>query len=599
MKKIKLLVIAAIVLAAGVFFLTNENLVKADVTEETVIKDGVYIGGIDVSGMTAEEATKAVDAYVGGLQDQWITLVGPKDSLRYQLKDLGLSAQTKAAVQEAVGIGNAGSLIKRYKALQDLEKENYVVDMGLAIDKQLTANNIYNKRSKIDIKSIDNGLKKEGNKFVYVEGQAGNEVDIVAAVNELNEYIATEWVEAPVENAEFTLTSIVSQPRGTEEELAVVKDLIGSFSTWYKNTSWERNKNVENGAAKINGTILYPGDEFSVYEQVSPFTKENGYEYGFAYSNGETIKSIGGGICQVSTTMYQAALHAELEIKQRANHSMTVSYVDLGGDAAIAGTYKDLKFINNYDFPIYIEGTCNGEWITFNIYGVETRDKNRKVKFEPETISENDPITEFSFSEELPIGKTEELRIEHKGYVIKYWKIVTVNGVQTEKTLVNKSTYRASCRQLKIGIKGATAEQLAEIQDAIKVAIETKEDTELDALIASYASPTTATPDSGTSTPETGNTSQDNPAEQKPAHTCDSKTWKSDENNHWKECSTCGKTINKGVHKYSDDTDATCNTCDHEREVEEETPIDPVEPETPEDNTDNEDQTPESGDGSN
>ena len=372
MKKVKFLAIVAIIVAASAFFLTNEVNAKAGVSKDAVIKEGVFIGGIDVSGMTAEEATTAVDTYVAGLQEQWIVLQGAKNTLRYQLKDLGLSSKTNVAVQEAVAVGNSGNLIKRFKALQDLEKENYVVDMGLGIDKQLAANKIYGKRSKIDIKAIDNGLKKENGKFVYVPGQDGNEVDIVTSVKALDAHIGTDWELAPIADAKFALTNVVSHPRGTEEQLSVVKDLIGTFTTDYKSSGSGRAKNVENGTDKISGTILYPGDVFSVYEAVNPFTKENGYELAGSYSNGETVESFGGGICQVSTTLYNAVLNAELEITQRYNHSMIVTYVDPAADAAIAGTYKDFRFKNNYDFPIYIEGVYKNRNITFNIYGVET-----------------------------------------------------------------------------------------------------------------------------------------------------------------------------------------------------------------------------------
>ena len=336
MKKVKFLAIAAIIVAASAFFLTNEVNAKAGVSKDAVIKEGVFIGGIDVSGMTAEEATTAVDTYVAGLQEQWIVLQGAKNTLRYQLKDLGLSSKTNVAVQEAVAVGNSGNLIKRFKALQDLEKENYVVDMGLGIDKQLAANKIYGKRSKIDIKAIDNGLKKENGKFVYVPGQDGNEVDIVTSVKALDAHIGTDWELAPIADAKFALTNVVSHPRGTEEQLSVVKDLIGTFTTDYKSSGSGRAKNVENGTDKISGTILYPGDVFSVYEAVNPFTKENGYELAGSYSNGETVESFGGGICQLSTTLYNAVLNAELEITQIYNHSMIVTYVDPAADAAIA-----------------------------------------------------------------------------------------------------------------------------------------------------------------------------------------------------------------------------------------------------------------------
>ena len=346
MKKFKLLAVAAVLMIAGAFFFTNENSVKADVAKKAVIEKGVYIGGIDVSGMTAKEATATVNDYVASLEEKWITLVGPKGSLKYQLKELGLSAKTTVAVKEAVAVGKSGNLIRRFKVLQDLKRNDYIVDMGLSIDKQLTGNLIYAKRDKLDVRAIDNGLKRENGKFVYVAGQDGDEVDIVTAVNELNAYIGTEWERAAVDNVEFKLISIASQPRGTKEELAVVKDLLGSFSTSYGSSGWGHAKNVENGIAKVNGAMLYPGEEFSFYEFVNPFTKENGYELAASYSNGETVESFGGGICQVSSTMYNAVVFADLEVTERRNHTLPVDYVPMGRDATVSYGTTDFKFKN-------------------------------------------------------------------------------------------------------------------------------------------------------------------------------------------------------------------------------------------------------------
>lgn len=511
MKKSKILAVAALVVAAGIIFLSDASAVKADIPKETLIQEGVYIGGIDVGGMTAEEATTAVEAYVAKLQEEWVTLVGPKDVLRYQWKDLGLTAKTGVAVQEAVSIGNTGNVIKRFLTLQDLEKENHVIDMGLSIDKQLTANKIYSKRSKIDVKAIDNGVKRENGKFVYVPGQDGNEVQIVPSVNKLNEWVGTEWEIAVVEDTEFQLDSLVSQPRGTEEELASIKDVIGSHTTNYAWISTAaRSKNVETGTKKINGVILYPGDEFSFYEHVIPFTKENGYEEDGMFSNGQVVMSYGGGICQVVTTLYNAALKAELEITQRFNHSMIVTYAPPGGDAAIAGTYKNLKFKNNYDFPIYIEGVCVNGDVCFNIYGMETRPSNRVVTFESEVLSEKDPGTEYTLSSSHPVGTYTITSSKHVGYVARFWKIVTVDGVQQSKTQLNKSTYTASAGTGVIGIAGATEEQLA----AIQAALATKDDEHIKQVVLEMAKPVVpetpedevTTPDGETTTPDTEGT---------------------------------------------------------------------------------------------
>ncbi len=467
MKKIRVLMVACIVVVGAAFLLTNENLFKADVTEDTVIENGVYIGGIDVSGMNTEEATEAVNKYVEDIKSKTVTLVGPKGNLSLSLENMGVTVQTGEAVSEAISVGKSGNLIKRYKELKDLESQQLIIDMGLAIDKQKTAEILHNKSSRIDIKAIDNGLKIEDGEFIYVPGQQGNEVDIPTAVNELNDYIGTEWEVAAVENAQFTLTSVISQPRGSEEELAVVRDLLGTFTTNYKSSGAGRAKNVENGASKIHGTILYPGDELSVYELVNPFTQENGYELAGSYLNGETVESFGGGICQVSTTLYNAALNAELEITQRYNHSMIVTYVNPAADAAIAGTYKDLRFKNSYDFPVYIEATWKNRNITFNIYGKETRPSNRTVEYVSEVISENDPPTEYTLSYTDTIGTFVTTRSKHVGYVAELWKVVKVDGVETERTRVNKSTYQASAKKVTIGVAGASDYQIMNINAAL------------------------------------------------------------------------------------------------------------------------------------
>lgn len=490
MKKLRILVVALIVVAAGAFLLTNENLFKADVTQDTVIENGVYIGGIDVSGMNTEEATDAVNQYVEEIKAKTITLVGPKGNLNLTLENMGLSAETGAAVSEAVSVGKTGNLIKRFKELKDLENEHHVVDMGLSIDKQKTAETLNNKSSKINIEAIDNGLKIEDGEFVYVPGQQGNEVDIATAVNELNDYIGTEWEIAAVENDEFTLTSVISQPRGTEEELSVVRDLLGTFTTNYKSSSAGRAKNVENGASKIHGTILYPGDELSVYELVNPFTQENGYELAGSYLNGETVESFGGGICQVSTTLYNAALNAELEITQRYNHSMIVTYVNPSADAAIAGTYKDLRFRNSFDFPVYIEATWENRNITFNIYGKETRSANRTVEYVSEVLSENDPPTEYTLSYTDPVGTFVTTRSKHVGYVAELWKVVKVDGVEQERTKVNKSSYQASAKKVTIGVAGANEFQIMSINNALA----TQDDAYIASVVSSLGAPVVTTP---------------------------------------------------------------------------------------------------------
>ena len=166
--------------------------------------------------------------------------------------------------------------------------------------------------------------------------------------------------------------------------------------------------------------------------------------------------------------MYNAVLRADLQVDERHNHSMIVSYVNLSSDAAISGTSKDFKFTNNSDNPVYIEGfTTDDKQVIFNIYGVETRPKNRTVEFESEQISETVPEGEKIIADPgAPIG-TISTQSAHTGYVGKLWKVVYVDGKETERTEVNKSTYQPTPKTATVGTASDNPAAQAMIQEAI------------------------------------------------------------------------------------------------------------------------------------
>jgi len=453
----------------AICLMTNIHPVKA--AEGVTIADGVYIGNVNVSGMTEKQAQSAVEEYVAGLMDTTFTLKGESGSVSMTAQDMGVSADVNTAVTEAVALGRAGSLINRYKTTEDLKKQPVVLDMHLSVDKQATAQKLYKDSDKLSVAAVDNGLTRENGAFQFVKGKEGVEVNIVDSVYAINDFLAEEWDGT---NNEIELVTDVVEPRGNEEELAQVTDLLGSFSTDFSTSGAGRAKNVTNGCSKINGTILYPGDSFDMAKTVSPFTQENGYELAGAYQNGTTVESFGGGICQVATTLYNAVIRAELEITMRFNHSMLVSYVQPSMDAAIAGDYKDLRFKNNLDAPVYIEGYCSGGVIYFNVYGKETRPANRELSFESETVSTTDPETKFNLDSSLAIGYWSVDQSAHTGCVAQLWKIVKVDGEQQSRDLFNKSNYQASPKIITIGTKGANKETLAALKEAVATGDEAK-----------------------------------------------------------------------------------------------------------------------------
>lgn len=453
--------------------------VNAKTVDPGTIPERVYFGEVSVGGMTQEEAVTAVEEYVEGLKDKVITLQAGENTVEASVSELGLEWNNSEIVEEAVSLGKSGNLIERYKAMKDLENEDKVYQLSYRVDRDKLTKVLEENESALNTEAVDAGLTREDGKFTIIPGSQGVTVNVEESVNILEKYFSTEWKE---EDAAVEIAADVVEPKGTEEELSKVQDLLGSFHTDYSTSAAGRSTNVANGTSRINGSVIYPGDTFSVYEAVSPFDAEHGYELAGSYENGTTVETYGGGICQVSTTLYNAVIRAELEIVERFNHSMIVSYVDPSADAAIAGTYKDLKFKNNTDAPIYIEGYTAGKVVYFNIFGQETRPENREVSFVSETISTTDPGVQYQAAADLPIGQTRREQSAHTGYVAQLWKIVKVDGVEQSREVFNKSTYRPSPKIVAVGVASANGDAV----NAINAAIATQDEATINAAMAQW-----------------------------------------------------------------------------------------------------------------
>lgn len=437
--------------------------VSAEGDGNETIPQRVYFGEIAVGGMTQEEAGAAVEDYLSGLQNKTVTLRAGKNSVDVPVSQIGLSWGNPEIAEEAIALGKSGNLIVRYKAMKDLENEDKVYELAYKVDSQKISQMLEENAQTLNTEAKDGGLTRENGSFKVIPGSQGVSVNVEESTKILEDYFSKEWKG---EQASIEIAADVVEPRGSEEELGKVKDLLGGFHTSYGTSGAGRAKNVQNGASKINGSVVYPGDTFSVYEAVSPFDAENGYELAGSYENGTTVETYGGGICQVSTTLYNAVIRAELDIEERFNHSMIVSYVDPSADAAIAGTYKDLKFKNNTDAPIYIEGYTQDMVIYFNVYGQETRPADREVIFESETLSTSDPGVVYQASGD-PIGYISQKQSSHVGYTAQLWKIVKVGGVEQSREVFNKSTYKASPRIVIVGTGSANPEASAAMNAAV------------------------------------------------------------------------------------------------------------------------------------
>lgn len=443
---------------------TIPSIVTDEIPKGTINK-GVYADSVDLSSKSYTEAKAAIEKYVESLKSVQITLVSINGETRIVTAgELGLSWSNQEILDEAIGLGKDGNIIKRYKELKDLEHSNKIYPIIIDVEDEKVSAIVEQEASAVDIEPVDATITKDETGFHVVNGQTGYRVNENLSTLAVKKAIEEDWDK---QNKTIDLVVDVVQPKGKEDELVMVKDLLGTYTTNFKSSGNSRSGNVRNGVRLINGTVLYPGEEFSAYDAVNPFTEENGYYMAGSYLNGLVVESLGGGICQVTSTLYNAVLRSELEVTERFNHSMIVTYVNLSSDAAISGTSKNFRFVNNQKYPIYIEGyTSEDKKITFNVYGVETRAKNREVVFESVEVSRTEPEGERVIADpSQPVGFI-DVQSAHTGFVGELWKVVKVDGVETERTKINKSVYTMAPRTATVGTAAADPNISATMQAA-------------------------------------------------------------------------------------------------------------------------------------
>ena len=398
--------------------------------------------------MTYDEAMEAVEPVaVDKLKSKAVMKVGTRE-IEVSLKKLGYQWD-EDIVEEALGTGKKGNILKRYKDDQVLLNKGMELNIPINADDDTVEQKLEKKCNEYNLTAKNASLKFNGSGFDIIPEEDGCEVDYKKTVESLQKQLENQWIGKTKLQVEATVTT--STPKYTTKDCEKVSETaMGSFSTTFTvGSAFEgRNLNIKNGVEKIDGTVLYPGEEYSCNAVLAPWTEENGWHPAGTYSEGEVIDSLGGGICQVSSTLYNALLNAEIKVTERYSHSMAVSYVDLAADAALAGDYKDLKFVNDTDAPIYIRGIYDYGQLTFKIYGHDTRPENRSVSYESvvtKTVPIADKVTKDSSK---PKGYRSVESNGHVGYVAELYKIVYENGEEVSREKLHTSTYAMAPRKV-------------------------------------------------------------------------------------------------------------------------------------------------------
>lgn len=348
--------------------------------------------------------------------------------------------------------GKAGYIIKTDELKQKIKEQltnihtNYQ-EIDIPVE--------YKEPDEIDIQKIHDEIYKEP-KDAYVEKNPTvvhtevNGVDFKISIEEAKELIKEN-------KQEYEIPLQITKPKKTVKNLGeeAFPDLLSTFSTRFDASNYNRNVNIKLAAQKVNGTVIMPGENFSFNTVVGSRTIEEGFKEGTAYIGGKIVPDVGGGVCQVSSTIYNTALLANLKIVERSNHMFTTGYVAASRDATVYYGSLDFRFKNDRKYPIKLVASASGGVCKVSIYGIK-EENEYEVVIQSKVISYINPTTIYKEDPTLEEGKEVEEQSAITGCRSEGYKILKQNGKVISTTLLSKDTYDSRNRIVRIGTKKVT-----------------------------------------------------------------------------------------------------------------------------------------------
>lgn len=441
MKKIVfglLILLLVLGIFVGISYGTYNNVVNVD-----TIYRGISVDGIDVSNLTIAEAmTKVVKE--GKVPDKSLVLTYDNYKFEYPYSQLGYKVDYGYGVLEAYKYGRDGSPGERFIQVTKLSSNPVNIDLEGSFSNEEV--------SKV-IEDLNNVISRpaEDAKFSVV----GGERQVVEAIDGLsvNNQKTRDLIYKSLESGEEVKIAVDKKPANLyASDFDHLKGPIGTFETDYSSSILNRKKNIKKAAEILNGLVIKPKEQISFNNVIGEISEAAGFFPATVINDGDFDTGVGGGICQVSTTLYNAAVAADLSIDERRNHSRPVNYVPRGTDAAIAIGYLDLKISNPFDFPIYIGAEADDKVIRFTIIGdTDVKDYDVSLIVEKveditsETINRNNP--------NLDQGQSLMAQKGYNGSIYQSYKVKTRDGEVIEKDKYYRSTYPARNTIIENGTK--------------------------------------------------------------------------------------------------------------------------------------------------
>ncbi|MEA4960189.1 VanW family protein [Lutispora sp.] len=427
------------------------------------IAPNVSIDGFDVGRMTRGEAMLQLsNAFDNNLNETYIPLKHGEGLWQMNYKDISYSYDYGKAVEEAYKIAREGNIFRRYVDSIYVRLNKKEIGIGFSYNRDSIAKLIKDISKEIDKEAKDAAIRLISGKFQITEEKPGAKLNQEKAVKMIEAGVVERSIaaiELPVEVIDADIKS---------SELANITDKLGEYATSFNAGNQSRSSNIKIATKSVTDVLVHPGGTFSLNKTIGPRLAKYGYRTAKVIINNEYVDGIGGGICQVSSTLYNAALLSNLKIVERKNHSLPSDYVSMGRDATISGDYIDLKFMNNSKYPIYIYGEVKGNQVKFSIYG-KNENQGKQIKIKTEVLKKIEPKIKIIEDNSLPVGKKVVEKKAKPGYVVRSYRVLVENGKEILVEPLFTDTYRVSDGVTRVGTKPVQIIEEIKSQDEIGI----------------------------------------------------------------------------------------------------------------------------------
>ena len=431
-----------LVLSAGIFFLGNISIAQS-IGHNEKMYENIFIEEIDVSNLSKSEAKNKVEESIN--KNNKLSLVANDKVYNLNLNDIGVIYNINNSIEEAYNIGRNESVIKNVKIKIDLKfGGKKVVNIEYAYDNKKIDDYISYIEKEINTKPIDATIEVENNALKYTKETYGQKLDC----NKLKEIILYKIKDREVKENQIPI--IYEKPDRLYSQLSKIDTILGTYETHFNPKVENRVNNIKVAASTTSDIILDKSGEFSFNQYINSKKTKGKFKSAPVIINGKLQDGIGGGMCQVSSTIYNAALYSGLEITKVMNHSIPSAYISKGRDATVARGSVDLRFKNNYDTPVFIHNEVNNNKIVSTIYG--NKEDKQNIEIITEIIKHVPNKIKIKTSDELYKGQREIFQKGRSGYKVNTFRIYK-NKESDVRELIHESYYPPLDEIILYGIK--------------------------------------------------------------------------------------------------------------------------------------------------